>query len=289
MSVKKGILLAGGTGSRLYPLTLSVSKQLLPVYNKPLIYYSLSVLMLAGIRDILIISTPSDTPKLEEHLGNGSSLGLNLSYKVQPKPNGIAEAFILGESFIDNQPVALMLGDNIFYGHQFTEKITSAANLKQGAYVFAYKVKDPKRFGVVAFDEANKATSLEEKPSEPKSNYAVTGLYFYDEQVSQIAKKLNPSERGELEITDVNKEYLEKGLLNVKVLGRGFTWMDTGTYESLHVAAEFVRNIEQRQNYKVACLEEIAYNKGWITKDQLLNQLVKVPNKYAQYVKEVMQ
>ena len=284
----KGILLAGGTGSRLYPLTSSISKQLLPIYNKPMIYYSLSVLMLAGIHEILIISTPHDTPKIKDHFGDGSQLGLKLSYEVQDAPNGIAEAFLIGESFIQDSPVALMLGDNIFYGNQFTKLLQEATQSTDGATLFAYPVKDPERFGVVTFDDQLNATSLEEKPKNPQSKFAVTGLYFYDNNVVNITKALKPSDRGELEITDVNKAYLAKNQCSVKVLGRGFTWMDTGTYESLFTAAEFVRNVEHRQNYKVACLEEIAFNNGWISKDTLSNQINQVPNQYADYLKEIM-
>ncbi len=288
MSVYKGILLAGGSGSRLYPLTSSISKQLLPIYNKPMIYYSLSVLMLAGIRDILIISTPQDLPKIKDHFGCGKRLGIQLSYAVQEKPKGIAEAFIIGEAFIKNHPSALVLGDNIFYGNSFTSLLKSATEITSGATLFAYKVKDPERFGVVSFDIDNIATSIEEKPTNPKSNYAVTGLYFYDENVVDITKSISPSNRGELEITDVNKVYLSQKNCRVTVLGRGFSWMDTGTYESLFNASEFVRNIENRQNYKVACLEEIAFNNKWITELDLEKELDHVPNQYAEYLKEII-
>ena len=284
----KGILLAGGSGSRLYPLTSSISKQLLPIYNKPMIYYSLSVLMLAGIQDILIISTPKDTPKLQDHFGSGKHLGLNLHYKVQEKPKGIAEAFIIGADFIDNHPVALMLGDNLFYGHHFTSILKEATERTDRATLFAYPVKDPERFGVVTFNEKQLATSIQEKPQHPKSNYAVTGLYFYDANVVSITRSLSPSDRGELEITDVNKVYLEQQKCHVTILGRGFTWIDTGTYESLYIASEFVRNVENRQNYKVACLEEIAYNNKWISKNDLLNTIETIPNKYADYIREII-
>ena len=284
----KGIILAGGSGTRLYPLTMGVSKQLLPIYDKPMVYYPLSVLMLAGINEVLIITTPEDSDSFKRLLGDGSRFGIKLSYSVQPTPDGLAQAFILGEEFIGADDVCLVLGDNIFYGQGFTPKLKHAVqNAKngQGATVFGYQVKDPERFGVVEFDENLKAISIEEKPSNPKSHFAVTGLYFYDNSVVEMAKQVQPSHRGELEITCLNEMYLDQGKLNVEMLGRGFAWLDTGTHESLLEAAQFVETIEKRQGYKIACLEEIAFYNGWLTKQQLkalANPFLK--NSYGQYL-----
>jgi glucose-1-phosphate thymidylyltransferase len=285
----KGIILAGGAGTRLYPLTRCISKQLLPVYDKPTIYYPLSALMLAGIREVLIISTPRDLPRIEELFGDGSHLGMRFSYKVQDQPNGIAQAFVLGADFIGDSPVCLILGDNIFYGHELTEMLDESAKLKTGARVFAYQVKDPERYGVVEFDKQFKALSIEEKPKQPKSNWAVTGLYFYDASVVGIAKNLKPSARGEYEITDVNRAYLEKGQLQVQCMGRGIAWLDTGTYDSLLSSSVFVQTLEERQGLKVACVEEIAFAKGFIDAAQL-NKLADHAGKseYGNYLRRVL-
>ncbi|MBH1986203.1 MAG: glucose-1-phosphate thymidylyltransferase RfbA [Burkholderiales bacterium] len=286
---RKGIILAGGSGTRLHPATLAISKQLLPVYDKPMVYYPLSTLMLAGIRDILIISTPQDTPRFQALLGDGSQWGLNLSYCVQPSPDGLAQAFILGRNFIGNDHSALVLGDNIYYGHDLQRQLLSAHERTEGASVFAYHVTDPERYGVVEFDADKRALSIEEKPKAPKSNYAVTGLYFYDQQVCDIAASIQPSPRGELEITDVNATYLQQGELSVEIMGRGYAWLDTGTHDSLLEAGQFIATLEKRQGLKVACLEEIAFRSGWISPEQL-NQLAQpmLKNGYGQYLLKVL-
>ena len=285
----KGIILAGGSGTRLYPLTMVTSKQLLPIYDKPMIYYPMSVLMNAGIRDILIISTPADTPRFQDLLGDGHQFGVNLQYAIQPSPDGLAQAFIIGADFIGSDSVAMVLGDNIFHGQGLKKRLRAAAAKETGATVFGYYVDDPERFGIVEFDAEGKAVSIEEKPQHPKSNYCVTGLYFYDNRVVEYAKNLKPSARGELEITDLNRIYLENGELDVTLLGQGFTWLDTGTHESLVEATNFVKTIETHQHRKIACLEEIAYLNGWITKEQVLEtyEILK-KNQYGQYLKDVL-
>lgn len=285
----KGIILAGGSGTRLYPLTTVTSKQLLPIYDKPMIYYPLSVLMSAGIREILIISTPEDTPRFEHLLGDGHQFGISLTYAVQPSPDGLAQAFVIGADFIGGDHVAMILGDNIFAGHGLKKRLCRAANKQEGATVFGYYVEDPERFGIVEFDSDGKAVSIEEKPEKPKSNYCVTGLYFYDDKVVEHAKSLKPSARGELEITDLNRIYLEEGKLDVELLGQGFTWLDTGTHESLADATNFVRTMESHQHRKIACLEEIAYLNHWITRDQLMENIEPLrKNQYGQYLMDVL-
>ena len=285
MNQRKGIILAGGSGTRLYPVTQAVSKQLMPVYDKPMVYYPLTTLMLAGIRDVLLISTPQDTPRFTELLGNGHQWGMNISYAVQPSPDGLAQAFVIGKEFVGSHPSALVLGDNIYYGHDLVRLLHSADARTHGASVFAYHVHDPERYGVVAFDEAQRAISIEEKPQQPKSNYAVTGLYFYDQQVCDIAAQIQPSARGELEITDVNRVYLERGELNVEIMGRGYAWLDTGTHDSLHEAAGFIATLQKRQGLMVACPEEIAFAQKWISADDVARLAAPLAkNGYGQYL-----
>lgn len=285
MKNRKGIILAGGSGSRLYPVTQVVSKQLMPVYDKPMVYFPLSTLMLSGIRDVLVISTPQDTPRYAELLGDGSSWGMNIQYALQPSPDGLAQAFIIGKDFVNNNPSALVLGDNIFYGHDLVNQLKNASKIETGASVFAYHVNEPERYGIVAFDEKQRAISIEEKPKLPKSNFAVTGLYFYDEEVCNIAKDIKPSDRGELEITDVNRHYLKQGQLNVEIMGRGYAWLDTGTHDSLLEAASFIATLQKRQGLQVACPEEIAFRQGWINSEQLAALVEPMKkNNYGQYL-----